>query len=280
MSNIELSGDRVALNTSILARADSSFYDFNGSVNYPTIKELLVAHPELTTGGSYKPPKDDCDLGVGHNYKKVSETSQQLKNSFKLKALSDYLPFGKLDLIQSNVGTTRDGNLAVMMWRPTSGGAKVGEHYGLCQYRGNPKAKWMSIKGSDSKCCESQVFSTDYVYTTFGMGDFLLLKSMNLNYLCFAGDGAVKNSPHIQFIQNKVGTRTIRVIADNDKSGRETASHLRSYGFTVEVFNWKKLGGLAKPKMDLRDLGWIIKSEGGELNDLKKLITQGAIYEQ
>ncbi len=279
MNNIDLVGDRVALNTSILARADGSFYDFNGSVNYHTIKELLKVHPELATGGLYKPPKDEQDLRDGHNHKAVSEASSRLKSAFKIQSLADYLPFGKLEFIQSNVGTTPGGDLSVSMWRPTFGGAKVGTHYGLCQYRGNSKAKWMSTKGSDAKCVESMIFDDNApIYATFGMGDFLLLKSMRINYLCFGGDGAVKNSPHIKYIQNAVGTRVIRVIADNDVSGRETALYLKSYGFKVETFNWKKLGELAKPKMDLRDLAWIIKSEGGELEDLKRLIT-GAIYE-
>ena len=279
MSNVEIIGDRVAQNKSILARADKSFFDFNGSINYRTVKDLLAAYPELSATGTYKPPKDNCDLGAGHNYKRVSVAAQRLKANFKIQSLADYLPFGKLDLIRSNVGTTRDGYLAVMMWRPTINGAKPGEHYGLCQYRGNDKAKWMSIKGSDSKCCESMIFNDGPVYVTFGMGDFLLLKSMNINYLCFGGDGAVRNSPHTQYIKSEVGTRTIRVIADNDVSGREAASYLKSYGFKVEVFDWKKLGELVKSKMDLRDLAFIIKSEGGELNDLKEFIIKDKHYE-
>ncbi len=277
MANIELNGDRVSLNKSILARSNGQFYDFNGSVNYSNVKELLEAHPYLEVGGKYEAPEDE-NSGNGHNYKSVSAEAAKLKSNFKLKSLSDYLPFGKLDLIQSNVGTTYQGELAVMMWRPTMNGAKAGEHYGMCQYRGHPKAKWMSVKGSDAQTVEARIFNDGPIYSTFGMGDFLLLKSMELNYLCFGGDGAVKNSTHTKYIKNKVGNRTIRVIADNDVSGRETASYLKSYGFTVETFQWKKLGELARPKMDLRDLGNIIKSEGGTLSDLKQLIT-GEIYE-
>jgi hypothetical protein len=116
------------------------------------------------------------------------------------------------------------------------------------------------------------------VYCTFGMGDFLILKSTRLNYMCFAGDGAAKNSPYAEYMRSQVGGRTIRLIADNDYSGRQTAKYLRKYGFTVESFAWSNLGVLEKPKMDLRDIAGIIRSRGGNLNDLKELLTTKDLY--
>ena len=258
-NNVEINGDRVAGDNSILARGDGSFFDFNGSINYLNVEELLEAHPTLGTGsGKYTPP---AHLGTNptHDTTAVSKAAQALIAAFKPHVLKAYLPFYDYEKIRSNVGTTYDNNLAVAMWRPTNGGSKPGTHIGLCQYRGTA-VKWMSIKGSDSKCCEAQVFNNGYVYSSFGMGDFLLLKSTGLNYLCFGGDGAAKNSPYAEYMQKKIGSRTIRLIADNDESGRSTAGYLRSYGFKTEVFNWKKLGDLSTPKMDLRDLANIVKS--------------------
>ena len=157
-------------------------------------------------------------------------------------------------------------------------GSSTKGHYGIVQYRGDERAKWMSVTGSDSKTVESIVTDGSHVYCTFGMGDFLILKSTGLNFICFASDGAAKNSPYTEFMKSKVGDRTIRLIADNDFSGRQTAKYLKAYGFKVEVFDWQKLGDLAKVKMDLRDLAKVIKSRGGNLSDLIELITTGALY--
>ena len=57
MPVIELRGDRVAGNNSIIARPDGSFFDFNGSINYKDPEDLLKAHSELIAGsGDYIPP--------------------------------------------------------------------------------------------------------------------------------------------------------------------------------------------------------------------------------
>lgn len=278
MSAIELRGDRVAGNNSILARADGSFFDFNGSVNYSNVQSLLKVHPELMSGNDgYKPPSQD--YSSAHDSRAVTEVAQQMKARFTYRPLEQYLPLYDYNQIQSNVGNTYSGELAVFMWKPTLLGATRGSHYGIAQYRGDPRAKWMSIKGSDSKNVESMVFNENPIYTTFGIGDFLLLKSTGLNYMCFAGDGGAKNSPHKKYMECSVGNRTIRLIADNDSSGQETVNYLRSYGFKVKVFGWKQLGDLAEPKMDLRDLAKMIKSRGGNLSDLKELITQEIFYE-
>ncbi len=53
------------------------------------------------------------------------------------------------------------------------------------------------------------------------------------------GDRAIRNTPYFDYTRSKVGTRTIRVVCDNDASGQE----------------------------------------GGELKDLKNLITKGTNYE-
>jgi hypothetical protein len=136
----------------------------------------------------------------------------------------------------------------------------------------------MSIKGSDAKTVEAIVTDNLPVYITFGMGDFLILKSTGLNYLCFAGDGAAKNSPYTEYIKKRVGNRIIRLISDNDHSGKQTAKYLRKYGFTVEVIDWNRFGSLSKPKMDLRDVAGIIASRGGDLNDLKELLETKEMY--
>ena len=78
--------------------------------------------------------------------------------------------------------------------------------------------------------------------------------------MCFAGDGAAKNSLYVDYMESKVGNRSIRLIADNDFSGRQTAKYLRSYGFDVKIFDWGRLGDLVKIKMDLRDLAGIVNN--------------------
>ncbi len=276
MPAIELNRDRVVGNNSILARADGSFFDFNGSINYRSYHSLLRAHPELSSGGGkYIPPNHE--RSSTHNSRAVTKAAQQMKSQFKRKPLEQYLPFHDYSRILSNVGTTYNGELAVFMWRPTLSYANRGSHYGIAQYRGDPRAKWMSIKGSDSKNIESVTLNENPIYSTFGMGDFLLLKSTGLNYLCFAGDGGAKNSPYVEFMKKQVGSREIRLIADNDPSGQKTASYLRKYGFDVKVFDWNLLKK-AENKMDLRDLAWQLKDLGGNINTLKNLITRGNLY--
>ena len=277
MPVIELRGDRVAGNNSILARADGSFFDFNGSVNYRSHHSLLRAHPELSSGGGkYIPPNQD--RSSTHNSRAVTKVAQQMKAQFKHRPLEQYLPFYNYDRIQSNVGIAYNGELAIFMWRPTLSYANRGSHYGIAQYRGDPRAKWMSVKGSDSKTVESIVTNNSAVFCTFGMGDFLILKSTGLNYMCFAGDGGAKNSPYVEFMKNQVGSRKIRLIADNDPSGQKTACYLRKYGFDVKVFDWNLLKK-AENKMDLRDLAWQLKNFGGDIDTLKNLITRGDLYE-
>lgn len=275
--SLELRGNRVAGNNSIVAREDGSFYDFNGSVNYHDHNALLRTHPGLSVrGGTYTPPKESSS--PVHNSREVTQKALRMKARFNQKALDAYLPFYDISRIISNVGFTFDGELAVFMWKPTSSGAPPGAHYSICQYRGDERAKWMSLKGSDAKTVESIVADDSPVYVTFGMGDFLILKSTGLNFMCFAGDGAAKNSPYMDYIKKKVGDRCIRLIADNDFSGRQTAKYLRSYGFNVKMFDWGRLGDLVKLKMDLRDLAGIIKSRGGNLDDLTELLTTGTLY--
>ena len=201
-----------------------------------------------------------------------------MKARYDKKVLDHYLPLYDIDRIISNVGITFDGNLGVFMWRTTMNGAPPGAHYGICQYRGDPRAKWMSIKGSDAKTVEAMATDDSHIYVTFGMGDFLILKSTGLNYMCFAGDGAAKNSPYVEYMQKNIDNRVIRLIADNDHSGRQTARYLRRYGFTVEMIDWNKFGSLSKPKMDLRDITGVIASRGGNLNDLKELLETKEMY--
>ncbi len=276
MPAIELRGDRIAGNNSILARSDGSFYDFNGSINYPSVQSLLKDHPELGAGnGNYIPPNKGQTSS--HNSRAVTKAAQTMKSQFKHKPLEQYLPFYDYERIQSNVGTANNGELAVFMWRPTLYGSSRGSHYGIAQYRGDPRAKWMSIKGSNSKNFEYMMLNDSYIYSTFGMGDFLLLKSTGLNYMCFAGDGAAKNSPYTELMKNKVGSREVRLIADNDPSGQKTAGYLRKYGLKVKVFDWN-LFKKAEKKMDLRDLAWQLKDLGGDIDTLTNLITRGNLY--
>ncbi len=277
MAAIELRGNRVAGNNSILARPDGSFYDFNGSVNYRNYHSLLRAHPELGSGsGAYIPPNKG--QSSTHDNRSVTKAVQQMKSQFNLAPLKEYLPFFDLARIQSNVGTSYNGYLAVFMWRPVLSGSDRGSHYGIAQFRGDPRAKWMSIKGSDAKNVESQVMDDSPVYVTFGMGDFLILKSAGLNYMCFAGDGGARNSPYTNYMKNRIGSRDIRLIADNDESGKKTVGYLKKYGFKVKAFNWSYLKS-EEEKMDLRDLAWQVKDHGGDLNILNEIITRGELYE-
>ena len=269
---VELAGNRVVGDQSVVAFDDGGFFDHNGSVNYKDVAALLEAKPELAVNSSepYKPSK-----GVGvqsHDGKAVTEQATQWKEKLKLDYWEDYLPFADFDRIISNIGLTYKNQLAVMMWKPTNGGSNKGAHYSFAQYR--TADGWMSVKGTDGKTVESMApHSNAPVYCTFGVGDFLLLKSTGLNYLCFGGDGAAKNSPHIEFIKNKVAGKTVRLIADNDPSGKKTIGYLQSMGLEVEVFDWDQLQEV-KQKMDLRDIAWMVDSVGGGLSDFTNFIKE------
>ncbi len=273
---VDLDGaNRVVGDHSVWAREDGSYFDHNGSTNYRDIDELLAERPDLGVIGERKRVKGKNKMAKNDALAKVTKSAQWIKGVIPIEIIDSYLPFYDLTRIMSNIGTYND-NLAVFMWTPTKSGAVRGRHYSSVQYRtDDPKQKWKYIKGSDSKTVESMTPYDSYVYSTFGMGDFLLLKSTRLNYLCFGSDGAVKNTPHIEYIKDMVGKRTLRVIQDNDQSGRSVIRALRSMGLHVQAFVW---GKHAKPKMDLRDIGFAIKQAGGDIDNLIKEITKGERY--
>ncbi len=268
--------NRIAGDTSIVAFADGAFFDHNGSILYSDINDLLSQRPDLgiPANNPYK-PSGNANAPM-HDSKAVTEAATVWKSNYKSDLFENYLPFADINRIMSNIGITKYNQLGVMMWRPTSGGSNRGNHYSFAQYRGDNG--WMSVKGTDAKTVESMTDGAGDIYCTFGAGDFLLLKSTGLNYLCFGGDGAAKNSPHIEFIKKKVAGRTVRLIADNDASGAKTKGYLEDMGLKVEVFDWRQLGALAKPKMDLRDISWMIYNNGGDLPDLTRFISKEADY--
>ena len=265
------------LDKSIYSFANGSFYDHSGSIHYKNIAHLLAERPELAVEGVFKP---EYRQSSKQDLKKVTYISQLFKQQFQELSLSSYLPFYDLERISSNVGTTDDGNLTIMMWRPTLHGARRGEHYGACQFRGG-EAKWTYLKGCDSKCVEGITFNSEPIYVVFGAGDFILLKSLGVNFLGFFSDGAIKNTPHEEYIKNKIGKRIVRIIADNDDSGQNVISSFSEMKFQVEVFNWSLFNSaISKEKADLRDLGHFVKNNSGGIDDLTSFITNNKYYEK
>lgn len=275
-TTVNVSGSRVVGNESIVAFSDGGFYDHNGATYYKDVNALLKAEPSLGVESS-KPYKSKGVIKK-HAYTpaEVTKKARYFKGSLSLDTLDKYLPFYDYVRIAGNIGTTINGDLVVNWFRPTAGGSNPGDHYSLCQVRGT-SPKWRSIKGSDAKTVESMVFDDGPVYCVCGTGDFLILKSMGINYMAFAADGSSRNSHHKVFMINKVDNRHIRLIADNDASGKKVATYLMAYGFKVKIFNWSAIK-VAEKKMDLRDLAWKVKELGGDITTLKQLITNKDIY--
>ena len=265
------------LDKSIYSFSNGSFYDHSGSIHYKNITHLLAERPELAVEGIFKP---EYRPSSKQDFKKVTFISQLFKQQFQFTSLDDYLPFYNYERIRSNVGTTDDGNLTIMMWRPTLHGARRGEHYGACQFRGG-EAKWTYLKGCDSKCVEGMTFNSNPIYVVFGAGDFVLLKSLGINFLGFLSDGAIKNTPHEDYIKSKVGKRIVRIIADNDESGHSVIFSFLEMKFDVEVFNWSLFSdAIAKDKADLRDLAYFVKANNGDFDDLVNFVTNDKYYEK
>ncbi len=274
---VDLAGNRLKYDNSIIAYDDGAFYDHNGSQYYPSLKALADARPELIrySDRTYTPP-EHSGTGNNHNARAVTVLVTEMKSRGILKdKIYKYLPFAVKDRLWGSVGTTNSNQIAVFMFTPSKHGAKRGEHYSFAQYRTDDG--WMSITGSDGKAVEANAPKDGPLYCTFGMGDFLLLKSTGLNYLCFGSDGSAKNSPHKQYITDTAAGRTIRLIADNDDSGKKTAAYLKEMGLNVVEYQWNQLQA-NKPKMDLRDIGWMIKNKGGNMNDFIEYLEKDAYY--
>ena len=263
--------NRVAGNDSIVAFDSGAYYDHNGGVTYSSTEELLKAHPKLGIESSEASNTTANTAKSVHNAKEVTKTAQYFKGMATIKTLDEYLPFYDRAKIIGNVGATKDGQLTVAWYRPVLGGANKGTHFSMLQVRGdNPK--WKMVKGSDSKTVEIATFNNDTVYCVCGTGDFLVLKSTGLNYMAFASDTGAKNSHHRKYIQEKIGNRKVKLIADLDSSGFKVKSYLEAYDISVELFNWSKIN-IAKKGADLRDIAAKVKESGGDINTLKDIIT-------
>ncbi len=274
---VDLRGNRLAYDNSVIAYDDGAFYDHNGSRYYSSIEALREERPELVRIGSepYTPPKHS-GTGTNHDFKAVTAEVVEMKGrGISKKTVLVYLPFADKEKLWGSIGTTKKGYLSAFFFTPSLHGAKRGEHYNFAQYR-TPDG-WMSVHGSDGKAVECMALHPGPVYCTFGMGDFLLLKSTGLNYLCFGGDGSAKNSPYSQYIVKKAQGRIIRLVADNDPSGGRTADYLRDMGLRVVTYDWKQMKR-AKEKMDLRDIAWMVKNMGGDMDDFTRYLEEVAIW--
>ena len=273
---IEVSNGRVVGNQSIVAFDDGGFYDHNGSKHYKNVDALIAAHPSLAVEASKPYKASGKSTKSSQNAAEVTKKARYFKECLDMKALDAYLPFYDFSRIVGNIGSTPDGNLVVMWYRPTSGGATPGTQYSMVQVRGTDP-KWRTIRGSDAKTVECMVYDNGPVYCVCGTGDMLLLKSTGLNYLAFAADGAARNSLHREYIKAKVADREIRLIADNDESGSKVAEYLKDMGLKVRTFNWDAIKD-AKEKMDLRDLAYKIAGLGGDAKTIEELL-KGGQYE-
>ena len=245
---------------SIVRYPDGSYYDFGrGGCYYQDTNELLLNRPDVD------PDKIGMAKSKGgdHNTQEVTKAFQKAKENSALaySLASDYIPFFDYEKCGFNIGV-KNNKLAVGFYASDSSG------FNFVQYRANTRrAKWMSFKGSTSKGYEKRINGDGDVYITFGMGDFLTLKSTSLNYVCFGGDNAVKNNPYAKEISSAIGDRRVIVFQDNDPSGEVTVDNVkemleRDVHYVVHPEEFKAKG-------DIRDLAFEFDDQEAFITALK-----------
>lgn len=259
---------------SLKSYPDGSFFDFGrGGLYYKDRNELEKSRPDLK---NYTPKEaTDNTASQSQRRKQVTQQFTQAKEKSDLAEhlANAYVPFFDIDKCLSNIGVY-DNKLAVSLWTPTKGGASRGTHYSFAQYRADTEyAKWMSLKGSDSKSFEARIVNENTVYGVFGMGDFLVMKSTNLNFIAFGGDGSIKNNHYAELIKSKIGNRLVVVIGDNDKSGQSTLEGFIQLKLNAVLFPWPPS---APEKVDVRDIANVIKEQDGDIYDLESYLTSKA----
>ncbi len=261
---------------SIKAFPDGSFYDFGrGGIYYENNDALEKARPDLK---DYIPSitMSSHTSSLGGRYKLVTKQVREVKTdpSAAAKLANNYIPFYDALICRSNIGV-KNGKLAVFIWTPTANGAPIGSNYSLGQWRLDaPNAKWMSFEGTDSKSFEARVKNDNVVIATFGMGDFLQMKSTHLNFIAFAGDSSIKNNHYADLIKSKIGKRLVMVIGDNDDSGQKTLAGFKALGLNAILFKWSPS---APAKADVRDIANVIKAQGGTIHDLEAYLMSKAV---
>lgn len=285
--NIALKGDRVANDVSIIAHANGSFYDFNGSQFYRDISQLLEAKPHLAVNGEYTPPKVDQESckekgeGLIDEVKSWSFTIGELD-----RKLIQYIPFakGNLQTLRNATALARNGELAVK-FRDKDKREIEAVHY---RTKIADRYEWRVLKGSDAFAYEALPAGEDgFVYAVFGAGDFLTAKILGLRYLAFGSDIAIsKNSSKIESFKSTInagGKRPtkIRLIFDNDDSGRRTIESFAEKGFDVYPFTWSAaFPNLDTKKWDLRDIGNHFEKLGFSAEDVYEFVTDSRFYRE
>ncbi len=261
---------------SIKAFNGGSFYDFGrGGIYYKDSVALKRARPDLK---DYI-PSISMSANTASLIERNKQVTQQVKEAKEnpaaaAKLASDYVPFFDISICSSNIGV-KSGKLAIFMWSPTAHGATRGVHYSLGQWRLDaPNSKWMSFEGTDSKSFEARVTNGNVVFATFGMGDFLQMKSTHLNFIAFAGDSSIKNNHYAELIKSKIGNCLVLVIGDNDVSGQKTIAGFQALGLNAVLFKWSPS---APAKADVRDIAKVIKAQGGTIHDLEAYLMSKAV---
>ena len=284
--NLNSSG-RVEGDTSIIARPDGSFYNFNGGENYEDVASLIAARPELSVNGCYAAPQGS---------QKKKEITTTLPDSIKawlpkkellMPLLQDYIPFVKPNFcyISNVVRVAGNGELGIIFKDPDNKKTVVSAHYRYRDFKTN-KRSWRMLSGSSGFAFAAIPAGDDgYVYATFGSGDYLVCRVLGLRYLCFGSDTSVsKKSPYTQSIGRIIGAGCrrkpiIRVIADNDESGQKVIPRLKSMGFRVQSFNWAgAFAGVDTAKWDLRDIAKHFEDAGHSEDYVYDFIRDGSNY--
>ncbi len=209
-----VSDDR-EFDASLKGYPDGSFYDFGSKQQYfKDIHALKAVYPNIDESLIGK------TMSSGNSPKTIQEfVDSKFRPGIELVA-SKYVPFFDISKCMVNVGI-QHGKLAVGFW-------STSVKYGFAQWRnGSAGNKWISFKGANSKLFESRISNDKPVYISFGMGDFLTLKSTSLNFICFGPDSAIKNNPHEAEIKKIIGDRDVIVFPDNDESGKKVITALR-----------------------------------------------------
>lgn len=285
--NIELKGDRVANDVSIIAHANGSFYDFNGSQYYVNVLALLDAKPYLAANGVYEPPEADKGVAKEKSVGLLEEVAGwSYGRAFLDLKLIEYIPFSNTNIqtLRNTTALARNGELAVI-FRDKNKREIEAVHY---RTKVADRYEWRVLKGSDAFAYEALPAGQDgFIYAVFGAGDYLTAKILGLRYLAFGSDIAIsKNSSKIESFKSTInagGKRPtkIRLIFDNDDSGRKTIESFAEKGFEVYPFEWSTaFPNLDTKKWDLRDIGNHFKKLGFDSEDVYDFVTDSRFYSE
>jgi len=256
---IEINENRMVIGLKrVIANPDGTFYDMKNRIRYGSEKQLLKKYPDIASGSSkYVPPSKCMPKTVKSptiapvDWRKGTKRLKQI--------LKGYLPFidTKFSKIKDDIYIAANGKLGVMF--------EDSAHY-------KTPDGWRMLKLSNGKAYKMTT-GVKILYTTFGTGDYLVSKMLDLPMLAFGSDSASKNDINGNGI-------ILKVIQDNDESGFSTLQNLAAMGFDIHYFDWDNNFDFNTNKWDLRDIANHISKESWEdVSDTRDFIT-GAKYKK